>query len=252
MKHFEKIAETCHYLLRDFPAANEFRNYIDSRINKESQSKFKFGYFPGSNYIDILSREVGEETLLDLELIYKYNITDSLFPRQVIFCYFEHHPLIMPYRDAQGEIIGFIGRSLLEEDKRKELKIIKYKNTGFKKGNTLFGLFEAKQSILENDSVYVVEGQFDTIKAHEVGFTNVVALGNSHMTPYQFALLCRYTKNINLLLDNDDAGEKGRKAAKEKYGRFANIRDWYVPDPYKDLDECIKENQTRPILRIKK
>lgn len=252
MKNFEKIADTCHYLLNNFPGASPFRDYIDARLTKESQAAFKIGYFPGSNFIDILSREVGEETLLDLELLYKYEITDSLFPRKMTFCYFEHHPLVIPYRDTQGEIIAFIGRTLLDDDKRKELKLIKYKNTVFKKGNYLFGLYEAKQSILENDCVYVVEGQFDVIKAHEVGFTNVVALGNSNMTPYQFALLCRYTKNINLLLDNDEAGEKGRKICKSKFGSFANIRDWFVPDPYKDLDECIKENQTRPILRIKK
>lgn len=252
MKHFEQIADTCHYLLRNFPGADEFRSYLDARLNEESQKKFKVGYFPGSKYIDILTREVGEDVLLDLQLLYKYDIADSLFPRQVNVCYFEHHPLIIPYRNVQGDIIAFIGRTLLPEDKRKELKLIKYKNTVFKKGHHLFGLYEAKHSILESDAVYVVEGQFDVIKAHEVGFTNVVALGNSQMTPYQFSLLSRYTKNINLLLDNDEAGDKGRKSAKDKFGRFANIKDWYVPDPYKDLDECIKENQVRPILRIKK
>lgn len=252
MKLLEDIADSCHFLLNNFPEAKEYRNYLDSRLNEESQKKFKIGYFPDSNYIDILIREFGEEALTKLELIRKWNFTDSLGYSQKNKSFFEDHPLIFPYRNACGEIVGFIGRTLLPEEERKQKKLIKYKNTDFKKGNCLFGLYEAKSSILEDDCVYIVEGQFDVIKAHEVGFKNVVALGNSIMTPFQFALICRYTKNINLLLDNDQAGDKGRKIVKDKYAKLANIRDFFVPEPYKDLDEYIKENPGRPILRIKK
>lgn len=252
MKVLEVIADSCHYLLNNFPEAKEYRNYLDARLNKDSQSNFKVGYFPDANYIDILIREVGEETLLKLGLIRKWNFSDSLGYSQKNKPFFEDHPLVFPYRNACGEIVGFIGRTLLSEEDRKAAKLIKYKNTDFKKGNCLFGLFEAKQAILEEDCVYIVEGQFDVIKAHEVGFKNVVALGNSQVTPFQIALICRYTKNINLLLDNDEPGNKGRKLAKEKFGRLANIKDFYIPEPFKDLDECIKENPVRPILRIKK
>lgn len=252
MKSFEAIADICHNLLNEFPAAKEFRNYIDSRLSKENQKKFKIGYFPQSQYIDLLIREIGEETLIEAELIRKWEFTDSLCHTAINKPFFEDHPLIFPYRDAYGNIVGFIGRSLLPEAVRKEAKIIKYKNTDFKKGQSLFGLYEAKESILEQDSVYVVEGQFDVAKGHEVGFTNLVGLGNSQMTPYQFSILCRYTKNINLLLDNDEAGERGRKGVKNKFGSLATIRDWWIPDPYKDLDEYIQENKSRPALRIKK
>jgi len=121
------------------------------------------------------------------------------------------------------------------------LKIPKYKNTSetnaFKKGNLLFGLYENKQSIIEKDCVYIVEGQFDVIKAVEKGFTNIVALGNSHMTSYQFSVISRYTDNIFLLLDNDEAGEKGRKRIVEKFGKLANIQNFYLPESYKDIDE---------------
>jgi hypothetical protein len=53
-------------------------------------------------------------------------------------------------------------------------------------------------------------------------------------------------------LDNDEPGDRGRKFIKDKFGKLANIKDFYIPEPYKDLDECIKENPVRPILRIKK
>jgi len=252
MKYLEIIADNCHFLLNNFPGAKEYRNYLDARLSKDSQKNFNVGYFPSSNYIDILIREVGEDVLLKLDLIQKWQYTDSFGYSQINKPFFEDHPLIIPYRNTYGEIIGLIGRTLLSEDKRKELKLIKYKNTVFKKGNCLYGLFEAKQSILEEDCVYIVEGQFDVIKAHEVGFKNVVALGNSQMTAYQLSLICRYTKNINLLLDNDEPGDRGRKFIKDKFGKLANIKDFYIPEPYKDLDECIKENPVRPILRIKK
>lgn len=252
MNYLEVIADVCHSLLRDFPEVSEYRDYLDSRLNKESQEKFKIGYFPQAIHLNLLINEVSEDILLKEELIRKWQFTDSLYPTIVNKPFFEDHPLVFPYRDAYGNIVGFIGRTLLSDEDRKKNHVYKYKNTDFKKGQCLFGLYEGKQSILENDAVYIVEGQFDVIKAHEVGFTNIVAIGNSHITPYQFAVLCRYTKNINLLLDNDVAGDNGRKSAKDKFGKFANIKDWFVPDPYKDLDECIKENQTRPILRIKK
>ncbi len=252
MNQLDIITDNCHFLLQNYPDAKQFREYLKARLSDESVKSFKIGYFPDANHIDILLREVDEETLLKLELLKKFNVTDSLCPRQVTKPFFEDHPIIIPYRDAYGNVVGFIGRTLLSEEDRKSRNLIKYKNTDFKKGNHLFGLYESKQAILDCDCVYIVEGQFDVIKAHEIGFKNVVALGNSQMTPYQFALICRYTKNINLLLDNDHAGEKGRKFIKQKFSTLARIKDFWIPEPYKDLDECITQNPVMPVFRIKK
>ena len=149
----------------------------------------------------------------------------------------------MPFKDPYGKIVGLVGRTLLSSDEMKQQNIPKYKNSKeskkFKKGNLLFGLYENKQTILSTDSVYVVEGQFDVIKAWEIGFRNVVALGNNNMTSYQLSVISRYTNNIFLLLDNDEAGQKGRKRIIKKYGHLANIRNFYIPEDYKDIDEYI-------------
>jgi len=88
----------------------------------------------------------------------------------------------------------------------------------------------------------LVEGQFDVIKAHERGLKNIVALGNSNMSPYQAALLSRYTDTVFVVLDNDDAGEKGRKKMEEKYGNDLNIVNLFLPDGYKDIDEYLSQN----------
>jgi len=239
---FDKIVELCSYLLNNYPGASACREYLDGRLSKDSQKDFNFGYFPGINNISLLTTMIGFEELEKLKLFYHKEIEDSWGPRSINSLYFENYPLIMPYHDTYGNIVGLVGRSLLSDDQRKTLSISKYKNTVFQKGNYLFGLHAAKQSILEQDSVYIVEGQFDVIKAHEAGFKNIVALGNSNMTSYQFSIISRYTNNIFLLLDSDEAGDKGRAKIISVFGDYANIRNFYLPKPYKDIDEYLTEN----------
>jgi DNA primase len=241
---YEKIVESCQFLLNNFPEAQEAKAYLDSRLNKESQDLFQFGYFPNIRNLSALTDLVDDKELRDIKLLYSRTIEDSLFPRTINLLYFEEHPLIMPFRDPHGNIMALVGRCLLEEEERKARKIHKYYNTTpFKKGNCLFGLYENKQFILEQDLVYVVEGQFDAIKAREVNMKNVIALGTSNMTPYQFSVISRYTSNIILLLDNDEGGQKGRELAMKKFGKLANIQNFYIPDGYKDVDDYITKGK---------
>lgn len=241
---YQEIVTACRFLLKNYPTAQEAQEYLNSRISPNVQDVFQFGYFPNLKNLHALQDLVGEQVLRNYKLLFSRYVEDALCPRILTSVHFEHHPLIMPFHDAHGNILSLVGRTLLPEMEMKSLNISKYWNTiGFKKGNCLFGLYENKQSIIDNNCVYVVEGQFDLIKAYEVGLTNIVALGTSHMTNYQFALLSRYTNNIILLLDNDDAGEKGRQQIISKYDKFANFQNWYIPEPYKDLDEYLrKEN----------
>jgi len=238
----DKVIDSCKFLLNNFPKAQECKEYLDSRLTKESQDVFQFGYFPNINNMAALTSLIGDEDLKQLNLLYFKTIEDSFCPRTLMFNFFENYPLVMPYKDAYGNIIALVGRTLLTEDERKNKKIPKYKNTVFHKGNHLFGLNESKQFILEQDCAYIVEGQFDVIKAIESGFKNIVALGNSNMTYYQFSVISRYTNNIFLLLDNDEAGDKGRKRIVSRFGKYANIRNFYLPPEYKDIDEYLSSN----------
>lgn len=237
----DTIVESCQYLLQNYPEARDCKSYLDSRLTQESQEKFQFGFFPGIQHLPVLVDMVGEDALRQEKLFYSRKIEDTLSPRTIQFCYFENHPLILPFRNSYGEIVALVGRTMLPEAEWKAMKISKYKNTAesatFKKGNLLFGLYENKQSIMDQNCVYIVEGQFDVIKAVEKGFNNIVALGNSHMTAYQFSVISRYTDNIFLLLDNDEAGRKGRKRIVDKFGKLANIQNFYLPESYKDIDE---------------
>lgn len=237
-----KIVEACQFLLKNYPLASSCKDYLNSRLNTESQEIFQFGYMPDINDVSVLLSLVDKQVLQDNKLFYTKTIEDSLGPRTIHINYFDNYPLILPFKDCYGEVVALVGRCLISEEERKSKGISKYKNTMFTKGNHLFGLFENKSEIIKHNMVYVVEGQFDVIKAVESGFKNIVALGNSNMTTYQFSLLTRYTDNIILLLDNDEAGEKGRKKTIEKFGKFANIQNFYLPENYKDIDEFLSNN----------
>lgn len=242
MINFDLLIQACSYLLHNAPEAEEARAYLDSRLKKETQEKFAFGYFPPNNQIGLLGNWVNVADLKDLSLLYVKEMGGPEGKQSISVGSFDRHPLIMPYKDAYGNVIGIVGRSLLPDAARAEKKVAKYKNTVFTKGSHLFGLDQAKSHILSADFVYVVEGQFDVIKAMERGLNNIVALGSADMTAYQFSLLCRYSPRIILILDNDEAGERGRKRATEKYANFAEIRNIYLPKPNKDIDEYLTYN----------
>lgn len=239
----KEIIKSCRFLLNNYPEAQACREYIDSRISKESQEFFEFGYFPDMQNFSALTSLVGENCLKDNKLFYIKEIEDALGPRTLPISYFEEYPLVMPFKDAYGNPIAMVGRTLLSEDERKQKGLAKYKNTIFQKGNNVFGLYENKEYILQQNIVYIVEGQIDVIKATEIGFRNIIALGNSYMTAYQFSVILRYTTNINLLLDNDDAGMRGRESIINKFGNFANIQNFYIPSAYKDIDEYISKEK---------
>lgn len=243
MSTFDKITKIASDLLYSSDLASECRNYLSSRLNEEAQKIFNFGFFPPFEYLSLLSSYVSLEELQELSLLYLRDAATSEGIMHYNHGYFDLHPLIMPYRNCYGEIIGLVGRTFLSEEERKELGIAKYKNTQFVKGNHLFGLFEGKEEIIRKGFVYIVEGQFDAIKAYEQGIRNVVALGSANMTGVQFTLISRYTNDIRLLLDNDSAGTIGRERIIKKFGRCGkSVRNVFLPSGYKDLDEFLKDN----------
>jgi len=235
---YDTIVDVCSNLLYNCPIASDALNYLNKRLTKSVQEKFKFGFFPPQDQLKILFSLIDEETLIESNLIYEKNI-DSDY--KILFSSLENHNLILPYKDVYGKIIALVGRSLLNDEERASINLSKYKNTSFEKSKHLFGLYEAKQNIIDLGYVYIVEGQFDCIQAHNKGIHNVVAVGSSNMSAEQLLLLLRYTNNIKILLDNDEAGASGRERILEKYGKYTNFTNVYVPSGFKDLDDFLSE-----------
>ncbi len=247
---FESVINCCRDLLLNFPDAKDIADYADKRLSHNGQETFTFGYFPTNNNLQTLINTIGETKLKELELLDRKIIND----RNVFYSRMQEHNLVMPYRDVYGNVIGIVGRTIFDDEKRKDLDIPKYKNTsratGLAKGSHLFGLYNAKKYIIENNCVYVVEGQFDCITAYDKGLKNVVALGTSSMTFEQFALLTRYTNNIMLLLDNDDVGKSGTEKIIKNYSMYANIRIIELPRGVKDIDEFLSDNSVEDLKLI--
>jgi len=147
---------------------------------------------------------------------------------------------MFPLINIRGNVIGFSGRALPEDEK----KAGKYINTSdtpvFKKSLNLFGINFAKNFCEEK--IILVEGNMDVISLHQAGFNNVVAPLGTSFTSEQANLLARYTKEIVLMLDADAAGKKALMRASgilENTG--LKVRVVVIPDG-KDPDEYIKKN----------
>jgi DNA primase len=115
--------------------------------------------------------------------------------------------VMFPIHNISGKVIGFGGR-ILTSDK----KLAKYINSPqtdiYDKSKTLYGLFQAKKMIIQEDNCFLVEGYTDVISMHQVGIENVVASSGTSLTVEQIKLIHRFTKNITILYDGDLAGIK--------------------------------------------
>ena len=115
--------------------------------------------------------------------------------------------VMFPIHNISGRVIGFGGR-ILTNDK----KLAKYINSPqtdiYDKSKTLYGLYQAKKTIIQEDNCYLVEGYTDVLSMHQVGIENVVASSGTSLTIEQIKLIHRFTKNITILYDGDFAGIK--------------------------------------------
>lgn len=115
--------------------------------------------------------------------------------------------VIFPWHTVGGKVVGFGGRVL---DAATKGVAVKYQNSPesiiYSKRRELYGLFQAKQAIVKMGQVYMVEGYTDVLSMHQCGIENVVANSGTALTNEQIHLLHRFTDNIILLYDGDDAG----------------------------------------------
>ena len=114
---------------------------------------------------------------------------------------------MFPICSKSGKVVGFTGRTL-STDKA----IPKYLNTGdtpiFCKGKELFALNLARNEIKKEDKAYLVEGNFDVTRLHQIGVTNTLAPCGTALTVDQAKLLKQYTNKVTLIYDGDSAGQK--------------------------------------------
>ncbi len=115
--------------------------------------------------------------------------------------------VIFPVHNISGKVVAF-GARMLGKEKNQPKYINSPETEIYHKSNVLYGLFQAKNSIRQNDNCYLVEGYTDVISLHQSGVDNVVASSGTALTEEQIKLIRRFSENVTVLFDGDAAGIK--------------------------------------------
>lgn len=186
------------------------RDYFKKReVSPQTIEQFQLGYAPESfnetsKYMN--SKGYNDEILLDAGLLVQ-NDKGNLYDR------FRGRAMF-PITDIFGRVIGFGARILIND--KTQPKYINSPQTGlYDKSSVLYGIYHAKNQIMNKKEAILVEGYMDVITMHQWGFTNAVASSGTSLTVEQLKLLSRYTKNIIVLYDADEAGQNAAERAIE-------------------------------------
>ena len=146
--------------------------------------------------------------------------------------------VMFPWVSVSGKVTAFGGRLL---DSRTKGVSQKYVNSPdsviYHKERELYGIFQAKKAIAKHDLVYMVEGYTDVVSMHQCGIENVVANSGTALSVHQIRLLRRFTPNIVLLYDGDEAGQHAALRGTDMLlAEGMNVKVLLLPDG-KDPDE---------------
>lgn len=207
-------------------------SYVKKRnLLPETILKFGIGYADAtwnSLYKHLKNKGYEEKHMMELGLI-----------SQSKGKYFDkfRNRLIFPIFNVRGDIIGFGGRAI-GDDMPKYLN--SPENYVFSKKNNLYGLNVAKEFIMKENMVIMVEGYMDVVSLYQHGVKNAVASLGTALTENQSKLVKRYTKNVALCYDSDSAGVNAAiRGGNILYRDGINVRVVNVTDG-KDPDEFIK------------
>lgn len=164
---------------------------------------------------------------------------------------------IFPWFSVSGKVVAFGGRVL---DRRTKGISQKYVNSPdsviYHKERELYGLYQAKKAIAKEDCVFMVEGYTDVISMHQCGIENVVANSGTALSVHQIRLLHRFTSNIVLLYDGDNAGiHAALRGTDMLLEEEMNVKVLFLPDgndpdsfarshSAEEFRRYIQENQT--------
>lgn len=220
-------------------------------INEFAQSQFEYnlletdeGKSIGVSYFSM--RGYGEKTIKKWGLGYADSDKNSLFQAlqknqynielsQTIGLLKEDRDFFIarvtfPIRNLSGKIIGFGARTLSQNK-----KVPKYLNSPeseiYNKSNVLYGMYNAKSDIRKLDNCYMVEGYTDVIRLSDNGIPNVVASSGTSLTDGQIKLVKRFSQNITIIYDGDNAGIKAALRGLDKVlTQDMNVRLVLLPE----------------------
>jgi len=233
----EQITQRWHAALLNEAAGQVARDYLGKRgVSDEAIKLFRLGYAP-DKWDDTVnwSRGRGFDPAVVEQggLILKRDGAEGHYDRF-------RGRLMFPICDEQGRVIGFSGRILTGDE-----KTAKYVNSPetpiFSKGRVIFGLDKSRRAIGEKDCAIICEGQLDLIAIFMSGAQNVVAPQGTALTAEHARILKRYTDEVVLCFDADNAGQNATvRSLDALLAAGLAIRVATVPAPH-DPDSFIKE-----------
>lgn len=199
----EEAAKFYREMLWNSPDGKKAVGYLEKRgMPRDSAEAFEIGYSPAS--WDALTSHL-KGLGLDYKILEKAGLIVKKADGAGYYDRFRGR-LMFPIRDIKDRVIGFGGRAMQKDEMPKYLN--SPETPLFKKGETLYGIGVAKEAIRKRDFAIVVEGYMDAIACHRAGVTNAVATLGTALTPGHLRLLSRFSKNVLLVFDADEAGLK--------------------------------------------
>lgn len=215
VKLYALVADVYHHILLNTDGGEKALAYLESRgFTKDIIKKFNIGYSYKGNMLSFLLQKHG----FNLETGKEFGLLKE-HDKEPRFRDFFYGRVMIPIRNEQGEIIAFSGRVLPGNTHP-----AKYLNTPdtefFSKGEIVFNLDLAKESIKRNKYVIVFEGYFDVMTAYQHGIENVVCLMGTALTETQIQKIRQYTNRIIICFDGDKAGWAHAKRNAEYLMKF--------------------------------
>lgn len=215
--------------------------FTERGFREDTIRKFQLGYAREE-------REAFTRTAIDKAYKLEYLVKTGLSIQRDNSAFDRFHGRVMfPIHGLTGQVLGFGGRIMKSDD-----KTAKYINSPeseiYHKSDILYGLYFARQSILKNDKCYLVEGYTDVISMHQSGIENVVASSGTSLTQNQIRLIKRFTHNITVLYDGDEAGIKASlRGIDLLLEEGLNVRVVLLPDG-EDPDSYARKNNASAFL----
>lgn len=206
----------------------------DRKFSKQTLLMWQLGYAPNTGFAltDFLTKHgfTTDETKLAGVSIERSRRPSDMFRGRIM----------IPLHDARGSVIGFTAR-LLIEDKDAPKYINTPQTPVYDKSGHVYGLHHAKETIRKTGYVVVVEGNMDVIASHQAGVTNVVATAGTAMTERHLRELKRFTGDVRLCFDADQAGITATERV-IPLAQKAGVNLSIVTIDAKDPDELIQKN----------
>jgi DNA primase len=175
--------------------------FTERGFREDTIRKFQLGYARDE-------KNAFSKTAIDKSFKLDYLQKTGLTIQRDNYTYDRFHGRVMfPIHGLTGQILGFGGR-IMKSDEKSAKYINSPESEIYHKSDILYGLYFARQAILKSDKCFLVEGYTDVISMHQEGIENVVASSGTSLTQNQIKLIKRFTHNITVLYDGDEAGIK--------------------------------------------